>query len=1071
MSSSNNNNNDPTCSRTGKFIGGATARRNNAAATLKKRPTGIRILNPIEREAQRQTLPPTLSPMERFYASLLRSTATDFVQQKTNDVPQTVCSRVSLPFPTKLTPTHKSQRDFYAARSSLVLEEARFNILEGIRRVQQSLKQGTSSNNYNNKRKRTLSNNSRNSATAMTIKALLLTCSDYKEKTGHTLITFTRFDKTKKFTHDEMQLLRQGTVLALYDTTRHATINNIHLALVLPQSREDILELRSFKVMVFQRAHVKVSTDPMYSWDVLFCTSLLTEQRQFESCVSLMTGKKLPFIHTLIGGKQSCHLRFRADSNGEMYAVQEDQKKNDNHDWQSTEDDTLKLARKMFQVPSLNHTQEQACQDFLHSSDGTLSLVQGPPGTGKTTLILAIICRYVAMHNHHKRRLLITAPTNKATMILCSSFLEAIRTETPPSIVLVGEEEKLFEYKDGSKGLRSVFLYTWIETVVSDLKFIARSRDRFALRVAKSLHHRVSVSLRSEKQVITKLSELVSVISDLNSKRESSEQGSLTRELIDLVQMLLFEIGEEWEKKREQTMTELLANADIIFCTCATAGSTILKRAMTQDVDDLIVDEAAASTEPLMAIPFNLCPKRVLAVGDPAQLPAMVSSPLASELGLSMSLHERLMGCGHSFTMLNVQYRMSPEISSFASREFYSGLVFDGENVKERRDVKLSNVMRNGLNVNGPYSFIDVFGRETQNANGSFFNRAEAEAVQHVVANICRTVPPDHVRVITFYSAQAAMIKGYLWQRRLGNVNVSTVDSFQGSESDVVVVSIVRTGNYGSIGFLSDRRRLNVSLTRARMQLIVVGNATSLKAERGPESRTIHNLVMDAFCRNLVLRFPTTADVHQPMENSDPDPRKRRATHTSQPIHPLKTDSNVTASVTNTTSSSSSSSSSSSPTSSSSSSSSGGNISCDDSSSDDSSLNRSSLDGNHAAVGDAQERQPTVCLSNISIGNLEYNNEQVAGGRAEATESINREDTSELRDSDVDKDIRDENDSDVEVDCDDEGTGSPSAVSGVAIAPDSNKGTPKVIVIGSSPSDVSDEEEHYEAEVKFSVDL
>ena len=1050
MSSSGNNGSlsSATCPRTGKFIGGATARRLSATkapplnSKKKSRPAGTRILNPIEREAQQETLK-HLSPYERFYASLLRSEATDYVSAKnTRVLLQTVCQRCMLTCPTTKVPeSHTTQRGFFAARASLVLEESRFNVAEGIRNVHNRLQRMLNSdsrdankhnsrhhhhhhhNNKNgNKRKRASpfdasdsSNGNANVTDGSEISGLIVTSSVFKEKTGHSLISFSKPDvatagkKTKKsngaaeltgttnppngggFTYDEMQTLRQGTVVALYDTALHPSIRNVLLALVLPQSREDIVELTSFKVMVFRKAYVKISSrssstlalssKSSSSWTVLPVTCLLTSQREFESCSMLAYGKKLPFVSSLLGGmKASLHLRFRTDSNGDMHTVQNNKKgKNNVNNGEYLEESkmTLKEARKIYVFPNLNKSQEEAARTFLNSNDGSLTLCQGPPGTGKTTVITATICRYLLMHRHYqsKRRLMVTAPTNKAVMILCSSFLSTIQTETPPSIVLLGEEDKLFEDQkySSSRGVRSVFLYSWLDTVESDLKQVAKTvrtargnGNKVALQIARSVLHRVNQSLKSEKTIIESLNELVKILEGTNSSSTMT-----AKEVVDLVQMLHLQLREKKEKS-ELTMIEIVQNADIVFCTCATAGTTILKKALDFDIDDLIIDEAAATTESLLSIPFCFYPKNVFAVGDPAQLPAMVSSPLAKEFGLSVSMHERLMSCGHPFSLLDVQYRMATPISSWPSREFYAGKLKNGENVT-------SSSYKNAVtNIgNGPYTFFDVQGGEAKHQNGSYYNVAEALAVQRLVADLSRSVSPNRIKVITYYSAQANMIRNKL-AKRFTSVNVGTVDSAQGSEADVCIVSIVRTGSSRksgthSVGFLSDRRRLNVSLTRARHQLILLGNFRNLSSLTGDSAMTIKSLVMDASRRGVVVPFrmpgQTYEHIYEPPSESIPDqsdrpeeeePRKRHATDSrdsgevarvSFPAANKSGDAEVVASVTNTTSSSScgnglppSTSSSSSSDDSSSSESSSDDSSSSDSSSSDSSSSDSSSD-------------------------------------------------------------------------------------------------------------------------------
>jgi superfamily I DNA and/or RNA helicase len=155
--------------------------------------------------------------------------------------------------------------------------------------------------------------------------------------------------------------------------------------------------------------------------------------------------------------------------------------------------------------------------------------------------------------------------------------------------------------------------------------------------------------------------------------------GSVTqKEAINIIAALKDEML-DW--KPDSIWQDLLGSAHIVFCTLASSGAGVLKRSIGE-VDDLIVDEAAASCEPEMYIPFYFKPQRLLAVGDPKQLPATVLSRLAAVRGLDKSLHERLMyDSKYPHIMLDVQYRMNPEISSFPCRHFYGSKVFNGPNV------------------------------------------------------------------------------------------------------------------------------------------------------------------------------------------------------------------------------------------------------------------------------------------------------------------------------------------------------------------------------------------------------
>ena len=280
----------------------------------------------------------------------------------------------------------------------------------------------------------------------------------------------------------------------------------------------------------------------------------------------------------------------------------------------------------------------------------------------------------------------------------------------------------------------------------------------------------------------------------------------------------------------------LLNTANVIFCTLSSAGSLIIRE--TNTIEALIIDEAAAACEPETYIPIAaIRPEIMMLVGDPKQLPATIMSPIAKSSGLGRSLQERLMfEAKRPFTMLKIQYRMRPEISRFPSLRFYNGETVDGPNVTHVSYTAALPIYRT-LVTEQAFCFVQVDGTEAQQASGSFHNAAEAQQITAILLDIHRRsrclgnltdkqawCHVDRVRIITFYKAQVDLISASLEANGLAGISVSTVDSSQGSEADLVIISFVRTGNTGTIGFLSDDRRLNVALTRAKHKLICVGN-------------------------------------------------------------------------------------------------------------------------------------------------------------------------------------------------------------------------------------------------------
>jgi superfamily I DNA and/or RNA helicase len=233
--------------------------------------------------------------------------------------------------------------------------------------------------------------------------------------------------------------------------------------------------------------------------------------------------------------------------------------------------------------------------------------------------------------------------------------------------------------------------------------------------------------------------------------------------------------------------------------------------------------------------------------------------------------------CGKEHIMLNVQYRMKPDISAFASAQFYNGKLLNGPNVTQT--TYQSNTCGSILSGK-PYTFLQVDGPEKRFSAGSFSNLQEAQTTVTLVQMIRdasllshnkptgtasnNSIPwyaPDKLRIITFYQGQVALLQNLLHRAGLGQVLVATVDSSQGCEADIVIVSFVRsnstnTGNVRrSAGFLADNRRLNVALTRARYQLVCLGNACGTLRHSG--STTLQAMVEDATAQNCIVSMET----------------------------------------------------------------------------------------------------------------------------------------------------------------------------------------------------------------------
>ncbi|KAL6754526.1 AAA domain-containing protein [Haematococcus lacustris] len=301
--------------------------------------------------------------------------------------------------------------------------------------------------------------------------------------------------------------------------------------------------------------------------------------------------------------------------------------------------------------------------------------------------------------------------------------------------------------------------------------------------------------------------------------------------------------------ERDRIKLAILEEASVVCSTLSFAGSSLLQR-VSRRFDVVVIDEAAQAVEPSTLVPLVMGCRQVYLVGDPVQLPATVMSSRAKEAAYDCSLFKRLQSGGYPVRVLDTQYRMNPAISAFPSRQFYNGKLLDGESV-----VKETMSAWHAQPVFGPLAFFDVAGRESIPANGaSIQNKAEANMVLCIYRELVHRYPvlrkTASVAVISPYKAQVKLLRdsfaAALGEEAAKLVDVNTIDGFQGREKDICIFSCVRALRKGSssIGFVSDERRINVGLTRARCSLLVVGNTRAL--QRSPHwAALIHDCLQN----------------------------------------------------------------------------------------------------------------------------------------------------------------------------------------------------------------------------------
>ncbi|XVE65224.1 hypothetical protein DITRI_Ditri07aG0163900 [Diplodiscus trichospermus] len=398
-----------------------------------------------------------------------------------------------------------------------------------------------------------------------------------------------------------------------------------------------------------------------------------------------------------------------------------------------------------------------------------ISLIQGPPGTGKTVTSAAIVYH---MAKQGQGQVLVCAPSNVAV-------------------------DQLAE-KISATGLKVV-------------RLCAKSREAVSSPVEHlTLHYQVRHLDTSEKSELHKLQQLKDEQGELSSSDEK-----------------------KYKALKRATEREISQSADVICCTCVGAGDPRLANFRFRQV---LIDESTQATEPECLIPSVLGAKQVVLVGDHCQLGPVIMCKKAARAGLAQSLFERLVLLGVKPIRLQVQYRMHPCLSEFPSNSFYEGTLQNGVTINERQS---SGIDFPWPVPNRPMFFYVQMGQEEISASGtSYLNRTEAANVEKIVTTFLRSgIVPSQIGVITPYEGQRAYIVNYmsrngaLRQQLYKEIEVASVDSFQGREKDYIILSCVRSNEHQGIGFLNDPRRLNVALTRARYGIVILGNPKVLSKQ------------------------------------------------------------------------------------------------------------------------------------------------------------------------------------------------------------------------------------------------
>lgn len=624
------------------------------------------------------------------------------------------------------------------------------------------------------------------------------------------------------------------------------------------------------------------------TWKMYLIDSLITLLRMYDACTSNKINS--PFIQEIISGKLE-----------QKYQKQ---------------DHLEKIVEEKCQ--HLNPSQQKAIKTFFCLDTG-LQLVQGPPGTGKTTTLvelLNIACE-ASLHT------LVCAPSNKAIQLLAERFFK-IHPDVP--VIFIGVEDKLPE----NSNLNDIFIHTWKKQIIK----IIEKLFKLANSLQKPIIHLEEIEIVLEtqtkekekynnKKILThqKLSDIKKAAENLklhfnllikrlkffnlDFSKEFIEVHDLFLESLNKYRALLpeqhgnsdsFEPSAGWilqqreylgvlfgllsglqiklQQQPDETIELALMNASMmIFATLSVTGRKTFKDKNLRPIDILIIDEAGQAVEAETLIALQIKPKKCLLVGDTKQLPATVISKLSEKLKFNRSLLWRLIeDCEQNYSLLNEQYRMHPEISIWPSQKYYANQLKNAPNTLKASHTL--EALKNAPPFFGPYAFIDVEGKEKNGKGCSLFNADESNAIANIVRYLDKNYHINiekQVGIITFYKAQAENLSEKL-RTHYPNINIKTVDGFQGGENDIIIISFVRANEHEKIGFLSDFRRLNVALTRARYALLMVGHRKTLENS----GHDVAELVQNTVKRNKVFAYHTISSLFQEKIEEEKQPTKNQ---------------------------------------------------------------------------------------------------------------------------------------------------------------------------------------------------
>jgi predicted DNA helicase len=460
---------------------------------------------------------------------------------------------------------------------------------------------------------------------------------------------------------------------------------------------------------------------------------------------------------------------------------------------------------------NLNESQKLAVSLSLGTKD--FFLIQGPFGTGKTRTLVEIVLQLVKK----EEKVLVCAESNVAVDNLVEKLknkAKIVRLGHPSRVAKELVDSSLFYQIEEDKSFKK------IKKLREKMEELLQIRDQFLKPTPQRKR-----GLRDEK--ILRLAEIKRTkrgikMEDIESMAEWIK-----------VQNQIVRIIKQISKIEEKIAQKILKEAQVVLCTNSSAALEFLRDI---EFDSAVIDEATQATIPSVLIPICKAKKFILA-GDHKQLPPTVLSEKAKML--SETLFEKLIQrYPEKSVLLNIQYRMNEILMEFPNKEFYEGRLKTDESVKnitlknfKIKIPKFGNFWDKVLDPKNVICFLDTSKSERKfeiikAESTSKSNPLEVEIVKSILEKMFKAgIKKEWVGVITPYDDQLDLLRKSLGEL----VEINTVDGFQGREKEIILISFVRSNKEKILGFLTDLRRLNTAITRAKRKLICVGDGETLK--------------------------------------------------------------------------------------------------------------------------------------------------------------------------------------------------------------------------------------------------